>query len=354
MVTGDNIAIAKQIAAELKLGTNIRSADESFTGSISAEDHIPAQTAKRVEETDGFAQVFPEHKFTIVKALQERGHIVGMTGDGVNDAPALGQANAGIAVSGATDAARAAAALVLTAPGISVIVRAVEEARKIFERMTSYAIYRITETIRIMFFVVLTMIAFNFYPITTVMIILLALLNDLPIMSIAYDNTRLEPKPVRWAMHRVLTVATTLGLVGVISTFGLLLIARLVMDLSVPQIQSLIYLKLTVAGHLTLFVARTRRPFYSAPYPAPILFVAVLSTQTVAVLLVGLGILVARLPWSYVGLVWGYALIWLFIVDWAKLLVYRHIARSAGGQRILPEIARRAFHPFPSAAQHER
>ena len=188
-----------------------------------------------MEEADGFAQVFPEHKFTIVKALQQRGHIAGMTGDGVNDAPALGQANAGIAVSGATDAARAAAALVLTAPGISVIVRAVEEARKIFERMTSYAIYRITETIRIMFFVVLTMVAFNFYPITTVMIILLALLNDLPIMTIAYDNTLLEQKPVRWAMRRVLTVATTLGLIGVAETFGLLLIARLLLDLTVPQ-----------------------------------------------------------------------------------------------------------------------
>jgi H+-transporting ATPase len=213
MVTGDNIAIAKQVASTLGLGPKI-GVPEKFFGESTDPDHIPEATAKRVEDSDGFAQVFPEHKFAIVKALQQKGHIVGMTGDGVNDAPALGQANAGIAVSGATDAARAAAALVLTAPGISVIVRAVEEARKIFERMTSYAIYRITETIRIMFFVVLTMVVFNFYPITTVMIILLALLNDLPIMTIAYDRTWLEQQPVHWAMRRVLTVSTTLGLMA--------------------------------------------------------------------------------------------------------------------------------------------
>jgi H+-transporting ATPase len=350
MVTGDNLAIARQIAAQLKLGTNIRPAGEFFAGSAGAENRIPEETAKRVEEADGFAQVFPEHKFAIVKALQEREHIVGMTGDGVNDAPALGQANAGIAVSGATDAARAAAALVLTAPGISVIVRAVEEARKIFERMTSYAIYRITETIRIMFFVVLTMIVFNFYPITTVMIILLALLNDLPIMSIAYDNTRLEPKPVRWAMHRVLTVATALGLIGVAETFGLLLIARMVLNLPVPEIQSLIYLKLAVAGHLTLFVARTKRPFFTKPYPAPILMVAVFATQVTAALIVGLGILVTPIPWRYIGLVWVYCLIWIFIEDWAKLYVYQHLSLTHKRHKRFLNLIRGNLHPYGGVA----
>jgi H+-transporting ATPase len=152
MVTGDNTAIAKQIASQLGLGTNIHTAGEFFKDT-SEDDVILPKTAAAVEAAEGFAQVFPEHKFQIVKALQSKGHIVGMTGDGVNDAPALKQANTGIAVSGATDAARAAAALVLTAPGLSVIIQAVETARKIFERMNSYAIYRITETIRIMFFV---------------------------------------------------------------------------------------------------------------------------------------------------------------------------------------------------------
>jgi H+-transporting ATPase len=324
MVTGDNEAIARQIAGQLGLGTNIHVASELFKEG-GGSNALSKDAEARVEAADGFAQVFPEHKFDIVQVLQDRGHIVGMTGDGVNDAPALKQADTGIAVSGATDAARAAADLVLTAPGLSVIVQAVEEARKIFERMNSYAIYRITETIRIMFFVVLSMIVFNFYPITAIMVILLALLNDLPIMTIAYDNTWLDPKPVRWDMRRVLTVATVLGLIGVVETFGMLLIAKLLLKLDIPQIQSLIYLKLAVAGHLTLFVARTKRPFLSRPYPAPVLLIAVLATQIMAAMIVGFGLLVTAIPWIYVGLVWGYCLIWVFIEDWAKLNVYHHL-----------------------------
>jgi len=328
MVTGDNIAIAKQIASQLGLGTNIHAANDLFQegGGTAA---LSRDVERRVEAADGFAQVFPEHKLDVVEVLQDKGHIVGMTGDGVNDAPALKQANTGIAVSGATDAARAAAELVLTAPGLSVIVQAVEEARKIFERMNSYAIYRITETIRIMFFVVLAMTIFDFYPITTIMIILLAVLNDLPILTIAYDNTWLDPKPVRWEMRRVLTAATAMGLTGVVSTFGMLVLGKLVFKLNQEQIQSLIYLKLAVAGHLTLFVARNRHAVFSKPYPAPILVAAILGTQTVAALIVGFGFIVVAIPWKYVGIVWGYALVWAFIGDWVKLQAY-HLLRLSG------------------------
>jgi H+-transporting ATPase len=343
MVTGDNLAIARQIASRLGLGKDIHVADEFFSEGDEQRTVSP-QEALQVEAADGFAQVFPEHKFEIVKTLQSLGHIVGMTGDGVNDAPALKQANTGIAVSGATDAARSAAALVLTAPGLSVIVRAVEEARTIFERMNSYAIYRITETIRIMFFVVMAMIVFNFYPITTIMIILLALLNDLPIMTIAYDNTWLDPKPVRWEMRRVLSIATVLGLIGVVETFGLLIIAKVLLKLDQAQIQTFIYLKLAVAGHLTLFVARTRRPFLTKPYPAPVLLIAILGTQAVAALIAGFGILVAPIPWSYVGLVWAYCLAWVFIEDWAKLHVYDHLALSGKRHSVFLDLIKSPLH----------
>ncbi|MFN2246866.1 MAG: plasma-membrane proton-efflux P-type ATPase [Candidatus Promineifilaceae bacterium] len=343
MVTGDNTAIAKEIAGQLGLSADIHPAGEFFD--TSKNRAIESQQASRIEASDGFAQVFPEHKYMIVKALQSRGHIVGMTGDGVNDAPALKQADTGVAVSGATDAARAASDLVLTAPGLSVIVGAVEEARKIFERMNSYAIYRITETIRIMFFVVLAMLVFDFYPITSIMIILLAVLNDLPIMTIAYDNTWLDPKPVRWDMHRVLTIATILGLVGVVETFGLLAIAKLWLKLDEAQIQSFIYLKLAVAGHLTLLVARTRRPFWSKPYPAPILLGAILATQVVAVLIVGFGFLMTPLPWSYIGLIWIYCLIWVFIEDWAKINVYRHLNLSKSHHRSFLQRIKSSVHP---------
>jgi H+-transporting ATPase len=342
MVTGDNVAIAKEIAGQLKLGTNIETADRFFKET--SGDQSAAKSRQAIEKVEGFAQVFPEHKFEIVKAIQSTGHIVGMTGDGVNDAPALKQADVGIAVSGATDAARAAADLVLTAPGLSVIVTAVESARKIFERMNSYAIYRITETIRIMVFMVLAMLVFNFYPITALMIILLAILNDLPIMAIAYDNTWLDPQPVRWDMRRVLTTATVLGSIGVVETFGMLFIAKSLLGIGLAQLQSVIFLKLVVAGHLTLFVARSKKPFFSRPFPAPILLGAIVVTQALAAMVVGFGWFVTAIPWSWVGLIWLYCLAWLAIEDWAKLQVYKHLDQSGKRHRSFLERLGRTHH----------
>ncbi|MDD5275642.1 MAG: plasma-membrane proton-efflux P-type ATPase [Methylovulum sp.] len=323
MVTGDNIAIAKQIAGELGLGQNILLAEQI----IKAKDNedVIHQVAQCAERADGFAQVFPEHKYWLVKDLQANNHLVGMTGDGVNDAPALKQADVGIAVSGATDAARAAADLVLTGTGLGVIIHAIEEARRIFERMNAYAIYRITETIRIMLFMVSAILIYNFYPITAVMIILLALLNDLPILTIAKDNTWLPPTPVRWDMHKVLTVATVLGALGVAETFLLLIIAKNYFHVSLEELQTIIFLKLAVAGHLTLFVARTRNRFFTSPFPAPILLFAIISTQLVAALIAGFGWLVTPISWEYVGLIWAYCLFWVFIEDSLKLWVYRHL-----------------------------
>ena len=184
MVTGDQLAIARETAKKLGMGTNILDA----SGLGDTKHHETAQLAESIEKADGFAQVFPEHKFHIVDVLQQRGHIVGMTGDGVNDAPALKKADCGIAVSGATDAARAAASIVLLTPGLSVIIDAIKESRKIFQRMNSYAIYRIAETLRVLLFMTLAILVFNFYPVTAVMIVMLALLNDGAILSIAYDN----------------------------------------------------------------------------------------------------------------------------------------------------------------------
>jgi H+-transporting ATPase len=188
------------------------------------------------------------------------------------------------------------------------------------------------------------MIVFKFYPITTVMIILLALLNDLPILTIAYDNTWLDPKPVRWNMQRVLTVATVLGLIGVVETFIILVIARDWFHLTQEQIQSFIYLKLAVAGHLTLFVARTRKPFLSKPYPAPILLATILGTQAIAAMIVGFGWLVAPIAWKYVGFVWIYCLVWVFIEDWAKLAVYRHLELASKHHRRFLDRIQQSLH----------
>lgn len=329
MVTGDNLAIGREISGQLGLGKNIKPADRLLVAN-QKEGQMAPDAGDQVEKADGFAQVFPEHKYGIVKALQARGHIVGMTGDGVNDAPALKQADVGIAVSGATDAAQAAASLVLTAPGLSVIINAVEEARRIFERMNSYAIYRITETIRIMVFVVLAMLVFNFYPITAIMIILLAFLNDVPIMTIAYDQTYLNPKPVRWNMHQVIVVSTVMGLTGVMGSFLMLYLAIDWLHLSVPQVQTYIFLTLTVAGHLTLFVSRNKGFFLKKPYPAPVMIWSGIVTKLLGTLLAAYGFgLITPISWKDIGLVWGYAIIGAFLTDWAKITVYRHFAMES-------------------------
>ena len=211
MVTGDDVAIGSEISGELGMGTHLQAAADLFTKDMDMS-HLPERITACVEKADGFGRVFPEHKYGIVKALQDRGHIVAMTGDGVNDAPALKQADCGVAVSGATDAARAAAALILTAPGLSTIIDAIDEARRIFERIINYIVYRVAMTLDIMFVVVLGTIFFGFSPLTPVMIILLALMDDVPIMTIAYDNTLLPDKPVRWNMRRLLLGSSLMGL----------------------------------------------------------------------------------------------------------------------------------------------
>ena len=325
MVTGDNVSIGREISGQLGMGTNIQRVDNIFRSDDDIQ-HPGKQVEKKIEEADGFAEVFPEHKYGIVKALQTEDHITGMTGDGVNDAPALKQADIGIAVSGATDAARAAADLILTMPGLSVIINAVSEARKIFERMNSYAMYRIIETIRIMFFVVLAMIFYNFYPITALMIILLAFFNDVPIMAIAYDNTYLNKKPVKWDMKKVMSISTVLGLIGVIETFGILIIAKDYMHLTTPQIQTFIFLKLAVAGHLTLFVTRTKKSFLKSPHPSPSLLWSAVFTKILATLFVvyPLG-LITPISWVDVGFIWAYCIVWIFIEDAAKMAMYRNL-----------------------------
>ena len=327
MVTGDNVAIAREIGGQLGIGTQIVAAGDVFD----ADKQQPGVSlADRIDAADGFAQVFPEHKYGIVKALQEAGHRVAMTGDGVNDAPALKQADVGIAVSGATDAARAAAALILTAPGLSTIVKAVEEARRIFERMNSYAIYRITETIRIMVFVVAAMLVYNFYPITAVMIILLAFFNDVPIMTIAYDRTAVDPQPVRWDMRRVITVSTVMGLTGTAGSFLMLYIALVWLNLPIPEVQTYIFLKMAVAGHLTLFVSRTKDAYWRKPYPAPVMVWSAVLTKAAATLLCAWGFgLIAPISWPEIALIWGYSIVWSILTDWAKRMVYRHLDHSA-------------------------
>ncbi len=377
MVTGDNLAIAKEIGHLLDLEQeSIRSRQLSGSGSqemltltsalaaaiyrrlngeVSQREaqHFADDVMEMVQATydtrlldrefihthesaivemitdvDIFAEVVPEDKYRIVDTLQKAGHIIGMTGDGVNDAPALKKADCGIAVSGATDAARAAADIILTAPGLGVINDAIKQARITFERMKSYATFRIAETIRIILFMTLSIVVFDFYPITALMIILLALLNDIPILAIAYDNTRVDRKPVQWKMQELLTVSSVLGIAGVIASFLLFFILQ---ERGLPEdvIQTLLFLKLLVAGHSTLYITRAEGWFWQRPWPSPLLFGATFGTEILGTLIAVYGLFITAISWEYALWIWGYALVWFVINDAIKMGTYK-LLRSKG------------------------
>ena len=277
MVTGDAIAIAKETCKTLGMGADILDA-----GSLG--------DAKQVESP-------------ATAALIEK-------------------ADCGIAVSTATDAARGAAAIVLMTPGLSVIIEAIKESRKIFQRMNSYSMYRIAETLRVLLFMTLAILIFNFYPVTAVMIVMIALLNDGAILSIAYDNVRYSNKPEAWNMRLVLGISTVLGVIGTVAIFGLFWLSLNVFHLDHAHTQTMMYLKMSVAGHLTIFLTRTRGPFWSIR-PAKILLIAVFGTQAVATLIAVYGVFMTPLGWGYAGIVWGYALAWFLVNDRVKLLAYR-------------------------------
>lgn len=328
MITGDDTAIAIETAKKLGMGTNIYNASKVFPKDLDP-NNVPEDLAQLIAKADGFARVFPEHKYAIVKTLQKQGHIVAMTGDGVNDAPALKQADCGTAVAGATDAARSAAALILTSPGLSVIKTAIIEARKIFARITSYTIYRVALTMNIMFLVVLSSILLNFQPLTAIMIVVMSLLDDLPIMTIAYDNTYISKKPIRWNMKRILTVSSILGIFAVIQSMILLIVGwmsvkdpgsiKFFIVNNVGQLQTIMFLQLVAGGHLLLFVTRQTRWFFDKPYPAKILFWAIVVTQIFAACACYFGWLVPRISLWMIVEVWIYNIVWMFILNIVRM-----------------------------------
>ncbi len=372
MVTGDNIEVAKYIAETLAIGTDIKNIKnlkgqdiseykilteviteslykklkpdveeeevKAFANDVVFEvqkslNNMPipkghvrqheSEIIELIEQANGFAQVFPEDKYYIVDKLQKGKHIVGMTGDGVNDAPALKKADCGIAVSGATDAARAAGDIILMAPGLNVINSAIKMARITFERMKGYTIYRIAETVRVIFLMTLSITIFNFYPVTAMMIILLALLNDIPILTIAYDNTRVRNFPVKWDMKEVLVLSGWLGTAGVISSFGLFFLAMDVWHMPTEMIQSLMFVKLIVAGHGTIYNTRIDRWFFRAPGPNIKLWTASLASAVIGTLIGVYGLFITPIGWTWAFVIWGYALGWFLFNDVVKMLVLR-------------------------------
>jgi len=226
--------------------------------------------------------------------------------------------------------------LLFVAAGV-LAVRALN-ARRIFERMTSYATYRIAETMRLLLFMTAAILIFNFYPVTAIMVVLLALLNDIPIMMIAYDNASFARQPVRWDMTRVLTIASSLGIYGVLESFVLYWIARDYFALPAPELQATIFIKLLISGELTIFLTRNTGWFWQGPLPNLKLVAPCVANQILGTLIVVYGVAMAPIGWQMALFVWGYTLISFFIANAVKIAAYgligevgalhkRHLAR---------------------------
>jgi len=334
MITGDQQAIAEETARQLNLKTNIVPGDWVRDKEKCYQEHgVPLKDL--IEEAGGFAQVYPEDKYLIVKTLHKNGHIVGMTGDGVNDTAALKKADIGIAVAGATDAARSAADIVLTTPGLSVIVDAIIGSRKIFQRMKSYCVYSISMCVRVvLLFVILTTVYNWYFP--TIAIVILAILNDGCMISISRDRVEPSETPDKWNPYSVFISAVCYGCYLALSTiilFELVVNTNFFPDtfhleklstINDPRLTGLVYVQVSVGGLATIFITRSHS-FSFLNRPGIFVVIAYIIAQVVASVIGAYGLddfdNFGGAGWGYVAVAWVWSIIWFIPMDTCKVLV---------------------------------
>ncbi|GKV09675.1 hypothetical protein SLEP1_g21137 [Rubroshorea leprosula] len=332
MITGDQLAIAKETGRRLGMGTNMYPSSSLLGHDRDENEALPID--ELIEKADGFAGVFPEHKYEIVKILQEKKHVVGMTGDGVNDAPALKKADIGIAVADATDAARSASDIVLTEPGLSVIVSAVLTSRAIFQRMKNYTIYAVSITIRIVLgFVLLALIwEYDFPPF---MVLIIAILNDGTIMTISQDRVKPSPRPDSWKLNEIfatgIVIGTYLALITVLfywividtDFFENLFNVRSLSDNS-EEVSSAIYLQVSIISQALIFVTRSQSWSF-LERPGVLLMCAFVVAQLVATIIAVYAHIsfayISGIGWGWAGVIWLYSLIFYIPLDIIKFTV---------------------------------
>ncbi|KAJ0233302.1 ATPase 5 [Hirschfeldia incana] len=333
MITGDQLAIGKETGRRLGMGTNMYPSSallgqekDSSLGALPLDELI--------EKADGFAEVFPEHKYEIVSRLQQRNHICGMTGDGVNDTSALKKADIGIAVAGATDAARGASDIVLTEPGLSVIISAVLASRAIFQRMKNYTIYAVSNTIRIVFgFMFIAVLwEFDFAPF---MVLIIAILNDGAIMTISKDNVKPSPQPDSWKLIEIFSTGVVFGgyqaLMTVVFFWAMIdtdifsnMFGVRPLSQRPEQMMAALYLQVSITSQALIFVTRSRSWSFVEP-PSLLLLGAFLIAQLVATLIaVYANWSFARIEgagWGWAGVIWLYSLLTYIPLDLLKFLI---------------------------------
>ena len=310
MITGDNRLIAQEVAGEIGLDKKLCDATSARSNAVSSVD------------CSVFAEVFPEDKYYIVKALQKTGHIVGMTGDGVNDSPALKQAEFGVAVSSATDVAKASASVVLTHPGLTDIVDGIKSGRRIYQRMLTYTLNKIMKTIQVAFFLTLSFFVVRFFVTTPFDVILLIFANDFVTMSIATDNVGYSLKPEKWNVKSLISSSVILSSMLVIEGFIFLYIG-MYSRLGINQLHTFIFDMLVFSGQFTVYMVRERKRFFSSR-PSNILLISSVLDILVISLLSYYGILVTAIPPEFIVISIGLTFIWMVFMDSIKNIVFRH------------------------------
>ena len=316
MVTGDSLSTGKAIAEQV----GIRG--RACLGSL-----IDSQSSDALKDCSVYAEVLPEDKFRLVKKYQKQGSTVGMTGDGVNDAPALKQAEVGVAVSSATDVAKAAASLVLTSPGLNNLVTAIETSRSIYQRMLTYTINKIVKTIEIVFFMSIGLIIFNTFVTTPVLMVLLLFTNDFVTMSISTDRVSPSPLPNRWDVRAIVIGAITLAIPILALSLGIFLYAHSYLHLPLANLQTLLFVMLVYSGQGTIYLVRERKHFWHSR-PSKWMLVGSIADILVVGLLATQGIFMAPISLALVAEVLGIIAIYLFLLDFVKVPLFARLHLS--------------------------
>ncbi|KAG0322050.1 hypothetical protein BGZ97_009102 [Linnemannia gamsii] len=352
MITGDQLIIAKEVAHRLGMQRVMLDAGH-LVDPTKSEDEV----TEHVIRADGFAHVIPEHKYRVVELLQKRGILVGMTGDGVNDAPALKKANVGIAVHGCTDAARSAADIVLLAPGLSTIVDGLVTSRAIFQRMRSYALYRITSTVHFLMFFFVVVMAYD-WSLPPHLLILICILNDLATLVIAVDNAQISQHPDKWRIGQLITMSIVLGAGLCLLSFAHFYIFWKVYgyepknsphgkgvteEMKVPadqrKLESIMYLHVSSAPHFVIFSTRLTGYFWEN-LPSPIFAIVIIGTQIIALLMVIFGFLTPAVPAGQAIVVLLISLLYFIILDVVKVQIFKRWSFKLTAT-LVPSTARR-------------
>ncbi len=316
MVTGDSMATARVVAAELGMeGVIIGGRDEIAKGEI----------------CDIYAGVYPEDKFRLVQTFQNIGHTVGMTGDGVNDAPALKQAEVGIAVSSATDVAKAAASMVLTESGLKGVVEAVKTGRRVYQRLLTYTLNKIVKTIQVAIFLGLGLIVFRHFVVTPLLVLLLLFANDFVTMSIANDNVRVSREPDIWNVRVLIKTSLIIAAAWLVYIFAVFGVGKDVMDLPIPEVRTLSFLGLVYSGLSNVLLVRERSYMWSSR-PGTYLLMAIVGDVIMVSLLAHFGVWMAPVTWSSIGILLLFTILFVTLLDLIKVPLLRSPSSSRAAE----------------------